>query len=183
MNNRGPHPEKFHCNVTQVRVDGFQWQMGGGGEAREGHVQWEQKLQTKPEGKEVAKGLVVTHGEDTEQDRWQHGWQWELINFYMTWGWQFGNNCSTWCGSRERRAGRDGARRLAHRPRHLIRVRTVLGASSGWCLGSHWTPCGCSPCPRRRWSAGSSSVCRPQSQCWSSAKKRRQCSGALATSP
>lgn len=65
MNKRGPHPERFlpwengRFAVTQV---------GGAGEAV-----FNENKSYKPNlrGTEVARGLVDTHGANTEQDTWQ----------------------------------------------------------------------------------------------------------------
>lgn len=168
MNKRGPHPERFlpwengRFAVTQV---------GGAGEAVEGRVQWKQKLQTKPEGD---RGSQRLGGHTRSQHRAGHmaaGGNWELTTFYHGLGLTGSSGINAPPGPVAER-GEAAGEAWEGQPRgRLTRVRTAWGASSGWCRGSHWTPGGCSPCPQRRWSVGSSNVSHPLSPCWSSARK------------
>lgn len=80
-------------------------------------------------GTEVARGLVITHGAHTEKDEQQPKDTGNLTTFYHGLGLtdrRSGNKCSTWWGSRERRAGGEKARE--GRPTaqgRLTRVHTV----------------------------------------------------------
>ena len=63
----------------------------------------------------------------------------------------------------------------ADSPGPITRARTVGGACAGWCLDSPGRLCGCSPCPRRRWSGDSSSASPLHWLCWLSETHKQDC--------